>query len=190
MKFTNALLILVFLLCGAIGYFSYKNSEEVKALRGQLQVTELKVDSLMMATAKIAQSTKTTRTAAPKKQQKSFWEELFTALDDDSNKQTSSAKASGKPKMTVSSSYRLEDRYVSYKVNLPEYIGDQEGKVVVNITVDRSGNVTKTSVGSDTSITDEEVIEASRKAALRTDFNYVSGAELQEGTITYTFKKQ
>ena len=189
MKSTNALLVLVLLLCGAIGYYSYKTSEEVKALREQLQVAEQKVDSLMIATAKIAQSTKTTKAVAPKKQQKSFWEELFSALEDES-KSTSSTKAAGKPKMTVSSSYRLEDRYVSYKVNLPEYIGDQEGKVVVNITVDYGGKVKKTSVGSDTTISDEEVIEASRKAALRTDFNYVSGAELQEGTITYTFKKQ
>lgn len=190
MKSTNTLLVLVLLLCGAIGYYSYKTSEEVKALREQLQVTELKVDSLMTATAKIAQSTKNTRTAAPKKQQKSIWEELFSALDEGSNKQTSSTKATSKPKMTVSSSYRLEDRYVSYKVRLPEYVGDQEGKVVVNITVDYSGDVRKTSVGSESTIAEEEVIEASRKAALQTHFNYSSGAQLQEGTITYTFKKQ
>ena len=190
MKSTNLLLVLVLLLCGAIGYYSYKTSEEVKALREQLQVAELKVDSLMMATAKIAQSTKTSRTAAPKKQQKSFWEELFSALEEDS-KQTSSTKTAGKPKMTVSSSYRLEDRYVPYKVVLPEYIGDQEGKVVVNITVDHAGNVKRTSVGSETTISDEEVIEASRKAALKTDFNYASGTMSDiDGTITYTFKKQ
>ena len=106
MKSTNTLLVLILLLCGAIGYYSYKTSEEVKALREQLQVAELKVDSLMTATAKIAQSTKATRSAAPKKQQKSIWEELFSALEEDS-KTTSSTKTSSKPKMTVSSSYRL-----------------------------------------------------------------------------------
>ena len=189
MKSTNILLVLVLLLCGAIGYYSYKTSEEVRALREQLQVAEQKVDSLMIATAKIAQSTKTTRTAAPKKQQKSFWEEFFMALDNDG--QQTSTKSSGAPKMTVTSSYRLEDRYVSNKVRIPEYLGDQEGTIVVNITVDDIGNVKKTSVGEGSTITDEEVIEASRKAALRTSFNYASGTrEDLDGTITYTFKKQ
>ena len=189
MKSTNTLLVLVLLLCGAIGYYVYKTSEEVKALREQLQVAELKVDSLMTATAKLAQSTKTSRTAAPKKQQKSFWEELFSALEEDS-KTTSSTKTSGEPKMTVSSSYRLEDRYVTNQVRIPEYLGDQEGRIVVNITVDYSGDVKKTSVGEGSTITDEEVIEASRKAALRTRFNLNSDVGTQEGTITYTFKKQ
>lgn len=190
MKFTNTLLVLVLLLCGAIGYYSYKTSEEVKALREQLQVAELKVDSLMTATAKIAQSTKSTRSAAPKKQQKSIWEELFSALDNNDGQKTAT-KTAGTPKMTVSSSYRLEDRYVSSKVRLPEYVGDQEGKIVVNITVDHMGDVTKTSVGEGSTITDEEVIEACRKAALRTNFNYASGAINDlEGTITYTFIKQ
>ena len=37
---------------------------------------------------------------------------------------------------------------------------------------------------------DEEVLEASRKAALQTNFNYDSSAENpMSGTITYTFKK-
>ena len=189
MKLTNALLILVLLLCGAIGYYSYKTSEEVKALREQLQVAELKVDSLMIATANIAQSTKK---ATTKKQQpqKSFWEELFTALENDSQ-QSTTTKSAKTPKMTVTSSYRLEDRYVSGHVRLPEYVGDQEGKIVVNITVDHMGDVKKTSVGEGSTITDEEVIEASRKAALKTNFNYSSGATNDlEGTITYTFKKQ
>ena len=84
----------------------------------------------MAATAKIAKSTKT---IANKKQPRSFWEELFAALEDDS--QPTATKATGKPRMTVSSSYRLEDRYVSYKVMLPDYLGNQEGKVIVNIVL-------------------------------------------------------
>lgn len=40
-------------------------------------------------------------------------------------------------------------------------------------------------------ITDPEVIESVRKAALQTDFNTNFDApELAEGTITYTFKKK
>ena len=188
MNFLKTLLILLLLLCGVIGYYSYKTSEEVKVLKAQLQETEDKVDSLMLATAKIAQSQSTKKTTSKKQQQpKSFWEELVSALEGDSQSTTSTA---GKPKMTVTSSYRLEDRYVSYKVRLPEYLGDQEGKVVVNITVDYSGDVKKTSIGEGSTITDEDVLEASRKAALQTSFNYDSGADNLTGTITYTFKKQ
>lgn len=191
MDTTKALIVVAILICGATGYYTYKTSEEVKQLKEQAQVTEQKLDSLMLATAKIASSTSVTKKATNKKQQqpKSFWEELFSALEEDSKKSQTAKTASG-PKMTVSSSYRLEDRYVSYKVHLPDYLGNQEGKVVVNVTVDYSGDVKKTSVGSETTITDEDVIEASRKAALQTNFNYNSDVRTQEGTITYTFRKQ
>ena len=189
MKSLKTLLVLLLLLCGVIGYYSYKTSEEVKALKVQLQVTENKVDSLMMATAKIAQAQSKKTVASKKQQPKSFWEELFSALEEGGNQSTTS-KATAKPKITVTSSYRLEDRYVSYRVHLPEYVGNQEGIVVVNISVDRSGDVKRTSIGEGSTITDEEVLEASRKAALQTNFNYDSSAENpMAGTITYTFKK-
>lgn len=54
MDSTKVLLVIVILLCGATGYYSYKTNEEVKELKGQLHVSEMKVDSLMTATAKIA----------------------------------------------------------------------------------------------------------------------------------------
>ena len=59
METNRILLIIAIMICGATGYFSYKTSEEMKALKEQVQVTEQKVDSLMLATAKIAKSTKT-----------------------------------------------------------------------------------------------------------------------------------
>lgn len=190
MNFLKTLLVLVLLLCGIIGYYSYKTSEEVKVLKDQLQVTENKVDSLMMATAKIAQAQSKKTVASKKTQPKSFWEELFSALEEGGN-QSNTTTSSAKSKMTVTSSYRLEDRYVSYKVRLPEYVGNMEGIVVINISVDRSGDVKKTSIGEGSTITDEEVLEACRKAALQTNFNYDSSAESpMAGTITYSFKKR
>ena len=100
------LLVLVLLLCGATGYFAYKTSEEVKSLKEQLAVTESKVDSLMTATVKIAQSTKTVNA---KKQPKSFWEELFSALEEDQKKTEAQAKAkAARETVTVSSAYRLD----------------------------------------------------------------------------------
>ena len=142
------LLVLVLLLCGATGYFAYKTSEEVKSLKEQLAVTESKVDSLMTATVKIAQSTKTSKSVASRQQQpRSFWEELFSSLEEEQKKSDAQAKAkAAKERVTVSASYRLEDRYVLGKVDLPEYLGSQPGTITVNITVDHTGNVKKTSV--------------------------------------------
>ncbi len=191
MDTTKALLVITILICGATGYYTYKTSEDVRQVKEQARVTEQKLDSLMLATAKIAASTSSAKKTTAKKQPqpKSFWEELFSVLEEDGQK-TQAARSTSGPKMTVSSSYRMEDRNVSSKVRLPDYLGDQEGKIVVNITIDALGDVKTTSVGSETTITDEDVIEASRKAALQTDFNYYSGAGIQEGTITYTFKKR
>lgn len=91
----------------------------------------------------------------------------------------------------MSSSYRLEDRYVIGEVELPEYLGTQDGTITVKISVGKDGSVKKTRVAEGATITDPEVIESVRKAALKTDFNINFDApNTAEGTITYTFKKK
>ena len=92
------------------------------------------------------------------------------------------------PRLKVKSSYRMEDRYVGYKVYEPQELGNAEGIVKLDITIDKYGDVKSAKLNSASSITDEEVIEACKKAALQTDFNYNFDApNLQQGTITYTF---
>lgn len=91
------------------------------------------------------------------------------------------------PRLKVKSSYRMEDRY-SYGVYDPEELGNAEGIVKLDITIDIYGQVKSAKLNSASTITDEEVIEACKKAALKTNFNYNSDApKLQQGTITYTF---
>ena len=92
----------------------------------------------------------------------------------------------------VTSTYRIEDRYVAYGgIQMPDNVGDQEGQVVVNISVGHSGDVKKTSINNASTITDPEVLESARKAALQTDFNINFDApSLQSGTITYTYNKK
>lgn len=189
MNSNKYLLVFVLLFCGATIFFAYKTSKEVKSLKEQIAVTEGKVDSLMTATMKIAQST---QTASSKKQPKSFWEELFSAIDEDQKKTEAQAKAkAARETVRVTASYRLEDRYVIGEVKLPEYLGSQTGTISVNITVNRYGDVNKTSVADGASITDPEVVEAVRKAALKTLFNSnIDAPEASMGTITYTFKKK
>lgn len=92
------------------------------------------------------------------------------------------------PRLKVKSSYRMEDRYVGYKVHEPQELGSAEGIVKLDITIDFSGDVKSAKLNSASTITDEEVIEACKKAALKTDFNLnLDAPKLQQGTITYTF---
>lgn len=92
------------------------------------------------------------------------------------------------PRLKVKSSYRMEDRYVGYKVYEPQELGTAEGIVKLDITIDFSGDVKSAKLNSASTITDEEVIEACKKAALKTDFNLnLDAPKLQQGTITYTF---
>ena len=91
-------------------------------------------------------------------------------------------------RLKVKSSYRMEDRYVGYKVYEPQELGNAEGIVKLDITIDIYGQVNSAKLNSASTITDEEVIEACKKAALKTMFNLNSDApKLQQGTITYTF---
>lgn len=92
------------------------------------------------------------------------------------------------PRLKVKSSYRMEDRYVSFEVYEPQELGNAEGIVKLDITISTSGQVKSAKLNSASTITDEEVIEACKKAALQTDFNSNYDApKLQQGTITYTF---
>ena len=92
------------------------------------------------------------------------------------------------PILKVKSSYRMEDRYVRYEVYEPQELGTAEGIVKLDITISTSGQVKSAKLNSASTITDEEIIEACKKAALQTDFNSNYDApKLQQGTITYTF---
>ena len=60
----------------------------------------------------------------------------------------------------------------------------------MDIYVDYSGDVKSAKLKSTTGITNEDVIEACKKAALKTSFNSnldMGMGEKQAGTITYTF---
>lgn len=71
----------------------------------------------------------------------------------------------------------------------PYYPGNEEGVVVVQVTVDKTGAVKKAEAGVKGSNTaDPDLIAAARKAALQARFNVDENAPaLQTGTITYRF---
>jgi TonB family protein len=74
----------------------------------------------------------------------------------------------------------------------PDYNYQVEGKVVVEITVDKYGNVTKAVPGAKGSTTlNDNLLRAAKKAALNAKFDRKPSAPAyQKGTITYFFKLQ
>jgi colicin import membrane protein len=85
-------------------------------------------------------------------------------------------------------SYDLKGRG-SQKLPLPKYDYQGEGKVVVEVSVDRSGKVTQAIPGIKGSNTlDEYLLRVAKEAALEAQFDPKPDAPLfQKGTITYNF---
>jgi TonB family protein len=72
----------------------------------------------------------------------------------------------------------------------PKYDIQKEGKVVVEVTVNQSGVVTKAVAGVKGSTTlDDNLLRVAREAALKATFDSNPDAPaIQIGTITYNFK--
>lgn len=87
-------------------------------------------------------------------------------------------------------SAKLYGRSVMGSLPIPSYTVQKEGKVVVQIRVNREGKVTSAIPGAQGStVNDKTLWEAAKKAALNAHFNVSNSApESQEGTITYIFK--
>ncbi len=85
-------------------------------------------------------------------------------------------------------SYSLEGR-TPQLLPKPEYNFQAEGIVVVEVTVNQYGNVTKATAGVKGSTTlDSNLLKAAQKAALAAKFDRKpSAAAFQKGTITYHF---
>lgn len=85
-------------------------------------------------------------------------------------------------------SWNLNGRSLGGNLPLPEYKVQEEGKVVVTITVDPAGVVIDTSINKQTNTTNAALRKAAEDAARKARFNAVSGVNNQTGTITYYFK--
>jgi TonB family protein len=69
----------------------------------------------------------------------------------------------------------------------PVYDVQDEGRVVVTITVNPQGEVISTSINRQTNTVNPALRKAAEDAAKRARFNAVSGLNNQTGTITYYF---
>lgn len=196
--------VLTLLLCLSFGYFTFKNYDDVKELRNENAFLRDTIDSLLCQPVTANSSIKEgigkpeKKSAAAKPDEKpaptgvvSFINELVGDAQEEyraAKKANENApKKAVVPRLKVKSSYRMEDRY-SYGVDDPQELGNAEGIVKLDITINYSGDVKSAKLNSASTITDEEVIEACKKAALKTDFNLnLDAPKLQQGTITYTF---
>lgn len=103
-----------------------------------------------------------------------------------------SASASGRSRqnvrVAVSAKVRVENRYVQGTTYVPKVTTGPTGTVIVNIKMTRVGAVTSASINRGSTITDEDIIDQCKEAALKTSFAYNPDApEKSTGTITYTF---
>ena len=71
---------------------------------------------------------------------------------------------------------------------MPVYNVQEEGRVVVTITVNPAGQVIQTSINKRTNTANVALRKAAEDAARKARFNDVSGVNNQTGTITYYFK--
>lgn len=101
---------------------------------------------------------------------------------------SSSKTSNQKVRVSVSAKVKVEDRYVTGETYLPKVTEGLVGKVVVNIGMTTVGIVTSARINPSSTISDEDILDACKDAALRTDFNYnPQASSKQTGTITYTF---
>ena len=69
----------------------------------------------------------------------------------------------------------------------PAYNVQEEGRVVVNITVNPAGQVISTGINPQTNTVSSALRKAAEDAAKKARFNTVDGVTNQTGTITYYF---
>lgn len=103
--------------------------------------------------------------------------------------QSTGAGTSGNPAGKGSSNgndWNLSGRDLRGGIPRPDYNANEEGKIVVSIRVDESGNVISATTGQGTTITDRTLVEKTLAAARKVKFS--SGKNNVYGTITYKFK--
>jgi len=87
-------------------------------------------------------------------------------------------------------SFFLENRHV-IRYSVPVYLTQSGGMVIVDIQVNREGQVVKATARADKSIRDKQIFLYAQEAASRTRFNNDPNApSIQKGTIHYTFVAQ
>jgi TonB family protein len=86
--------------------------------------------------------------------------------------------------------HNLSGRSVVGGFPVPAYTSQNQGRVVVEVTVNQDGKVTKaTAIGKGSTVTDTKLWRAAEEAALKARFDVKKDAPISQlGTITYVFR--
>ena len=107
-----------------------------------------------------------------------------TGIQGDPNSTTSA----GSPTGTGYGEFNLGGRTLGREgLPRPDYNVQEEGRIVINITVNPQGNVILAEIGRGTNIDNTNLRNSSLEAARKAKFNSISGTNNQSGTITYRY---
>lgn len=98
------------------------------------------------------------------------------------------APSQGHAKTGNNNSWSLAGRSLRGTMALPTYKEQEEGTVVIRITVNENGDVIIAEVAPGTDITSKRLHNEAIAAAKKTKFNAIPGKKNQTGTITYKFE--
>jgi len=96
----------------------------------------------------------------------------------------------GSAKSGNGNSWSLGGRSLIGSLSKPVYSVQDEGKVVVNIVVDKNGDVITAEIGRGTNTDNVALRSAALNAAKKAKFNAIDSDKNQSGTITYNFQLQ
>lgn len=105
--------------------------------------------------------------------------------------ETKTKKDKSKSKFNVEVSTRVEDHYLQDAAVTPTLKEGEVGAVVVAITVNKAGKVTKATIDNGTTVTNDKILHACKEAALKTRFSSnEESSNKTKGTITYKITKK
>lgn len=93
----------------------------------------------------------------------------------------------GSAKLGSGVSWSLGGRSLVGSLSKPQCRMTEEGEVVIQIVVDKDGNVISAEPARGTKVVDQAMREAAKKAAMKAKFNPNPKGNNQTGTITYKF---
>ena len=109
--------------------------------------------------------------------------------DDNTLQKTTKISSDNKVNKNTLVKYALSGR--TGNIPNPVFTCEQDGQVVVIITVNEAGRVTKTAIDKQSSTTtDDCLIENSLRYAVQAKFDAAPNKKEQIGTITYIFQKK
>lgn len=113
------------------------------------------------------------------------------ALNEENNKEKMLRPIHGQMRRSGSSQrWDLAGRQIVGTLPRPSYTANEQGYVVVNITVDSDGNVVGAEIGKCVGITASSLRNAALQAAKKAKFSKHEGRINQKGTISYYFTLQ